>query len=113
MKKITLTLLISIIASCADIQPKIEKKDSLALKRIKQRIEVSGMGLVKDFEVDSIQKLNDSTYFARHSFFNEMVNKEIRTSKKYHFNQGFDSITQVEDLLIEMKSEGEWMPTGW
>ena len=86
--------------------------DDLAKKRIIQKVEANGMGMIKDLEIKSVEKVNDSTYKGVHSLFNPMADKEVRVTRNYFFTNDLDSIIEKEDLKIEMKSEGEWVETG-
>ena len=68
--------------------------------------------MLKDIKIESIEKLNDSTYKGVHSFSNPMFDKEVRVTKNYSFTSDLDSITKSESIKTEMKSEGEWVKTG-
>ncbi len=87
--------------------------DSLVRKRIIQKIDTDGMGMLKDIEIEKIEKINDSTYKGVHSFYNPMFDKDIRLTREYTFTADLDSITKKEDIKSEMKSEGEWVETGF
>jgi hypothetical protein len=88
------------------------KEDSMVRKRIIQNIETDGLGMLKDLKIESVDKLNDSTFKGVHSFSNPMIDKEIRLTRNYTFTADLDSITKKIDLKTEMKSEGEWVETG-
>ena len=83
--------------------------DSLVKKRIMQKIEVAGMGMLKNINIESIEKVNDTTYKGVHSFANPILDNEVRMTKNYFFTIDLDSITGDEQLKSEMKSEGEWV----
>ena len=83
--------------------------DSLVKKRIMQKIEVAGMGMLKDINIESIEKVNDTTYKGVHNFANPILDNEVRLTKNYFFTIDLDSITGDEQLKSEMKSEGEWI----
>ena len=87
--------------------------DSLVRKRIIQKIETDGMGMLKELKIESIEKLNDSTYKGIHSFSNPMIDKKVRVTRNYIFTTDLDSITNNEGVKTEMKSEGEWVETGF
>lgn len=87
----------------------INSKEALAEKRIKQRIETASYGMIKDFEIDSIKKINDTTFFARHEFFNPIIDKQIRISRKYILDKNLDSVARYEEVKNEMLSEGDWV----
>ena len=74
-----------------------------------QEVETSGMGMIENINVDSISVINDSTCFARHSFLNKAINKEVRVLNKYSFNKGLKDLKNKEEVKTEMKSEGEWV----
>ena len=38
-----------------------------------QKIEVAGMGMLKDVNIESIEKVNDTTYKGVHSFANPIL----------------------------------------
>lgn len=84
-------------------------RDSLVRKRIIQKIETSGMGLLKELKIESIKKFNDSIYKGIHNFSNPMFNKEVRVTQNYIFTSNLDSITKSNLLKTEIKSEGEWL----
>lgn len=85
---------------------------SLAEKRIIQEIEASSMGMIKDLNIEKVEKMNDSIYVGIHSFTNPMLEKEVRITRNYNFTKGFDTIKNFEDIKFEIKSEGEWVETG-
>lgn len=104
--KIIIILWALIFLSCEN---GINSKEALAEKRIKQRIESAYYGMIKDFKIDSLKKINDTTYFARHEFFNPMVDKQIRISRKYILDTNLDSVVRYEEVKNEMLSEGDWV----
>ena len=95
-----------IFSSCGNNK---SDSDSLVKKRIMQKIEVAGMGMLKDINIESIEKVNDTTYKGVHSFANPILDNEVRMTKNYFFTIDLDSITGDEQLKSEMKSEGEWI----
>lgn len=117
MKKIltmlcTIALLISCQSNINNVNPS-DKQLQTMKKRITQHIDVNGMGMIKDFTIDSINKVSDTSCFARHFFHNPMFDKDVRVSTIYYFNTGIDSVKATEDVLTEMKSEGEWVHLGY
>jgi hypothetical protein len=84
-------------------------EDSLVRKRIIQKIETNAMGMIKDVNLEKLEKVNDSTFKGSHSFFNPMVDKEVRVTRNYIFTSDLDSIVNDVDVKTEMKSEGEWV----
>jgi len=97
-----------ILVGCGSQSPE-DANTSLAKKRIIQKIETAGMGMIDDIKIESITKINDTTYKAAHSFTNPMFSKEIRITKEYYFTKDLESITGDKDVKAEMKSEGEWV----
>jgi len=87
-----------------------ESRDSLAIKRIRQKIDANA-GLIKNLSV-VISAIDDSTYNGVQYFYDPMVEKEMRITKIYHFTADLDSIVRVEEVKSEMKSEGGWVPFG-
>ena len=59
-----------IFSSCGNNK---SDSDSLVKKRIMQKIEVAGMGMLKDINIESIEKVNDTTYKGVHSFANPIL----------------------------------------
>lgn len=112
MKKLTFLIIAYclLIVSCEE---KKETGDSLARKRIIQKIDVDGMGMLKDFNLETFKKVNDTTYLGIHTFLNPMINREIRVTRNYIFTSDLDSIIEKKDIKAEMKSEGEWVKTGF
>lgn len=114
MKTLILLFALSLtIVSCEQNQAEQNEGGTEALsektiiKRIKQNIDVKHAGLAKDVQYGNLEKVNDSTYRMAHSFFNPLIEKEIRTTDEYVFRA--DSIFSAKDVKIEMKSEGEWV----
>lgn len=93
-----------ILTSCVD------NSDSLVKKKIMQRIQITGLGMLKDLKIESIQKVNDTTYTGVHSFKHPFLDlKDLRLTRNYFFTADLDSIKGYEVLKKEMKSEGEWV----
>jgi hypothetical protein len=84
-------------------------EESLAKKRIFQKIDAAALFTIKDLEIVSVEKKNDTTYKAVHIFTNPILNREMRITRNYFFTLNTDSIKGQEDLNIEMKSKGEWV----
>lgn len=94
----------------------LNKEDpTLALmeKRIKQNIFVSSLGTIKKIKIDSIAKIEERMCYIRYSFYNEMIKQDIRVSKKYIFLPDFSKIVKEEELITEIKAEGEWVSIGF
>jgi hypothetical protein len=108
MNLLRLTILLILFSSCQESIREADIKLSLMEKRIKQYIVVSSWGMIKEVKIDSLYKINDSTCFARHNFFNPVFNQEVRVSTEYKFNIGIDSVTSKQQLITEVKAEGEW-----
>ena len=104
----TITFLILLVSCGNDSSP-----EALAKKRIIQKIDADGMGMIKDFKIISVEMINDSTYKAIHTFTNPMMGKEMRITRNYFFTTDSDSIKNKEDLKVEMKSENEWVKAGF
>jgi hypothetical protein len=83
--------------------------DALARKRIIQKIDVAAMGMLKEFEIESFERVDDTTYLATHTFLNPLIDKEMRVTRNYIFTPDLDSIVNTIDVKSEMKSEGEWV----
>ena len=62
--------LVVLLTSCGDNK---SNSDSLVKKRIMQKIEVAGMGMLKDINIESIEKVNDTTFKGVHSFANPIL----------------------------------------
>ena len=43
------------------------------------------MGMLKDFNLESFYKVNDTTYLGTHTFLNPIINKEMRITRNYIF----------------------------
>lgn len=85
----------------------------LATKRIKQRIDADGMGMLQNVEVVEVEQQNDSTFKATHTFLNPVMNKEVKLTRVYTLNVGLDSVLNKEDVgNMYLKSEGEWIESG-
>ena len=95
--------LVVLLTSCGD------NSDSLVEEKIIQRIKIAGFGMLKDLKIESIEKVNDTTYKGMHSFKHPFLDlKDIRLTRNYFFTADLDSITGYKVLKKEMKSKGEW-----
>ena len=107
MKKFILLFIGLAVISCGgtDSSPlkNIEKK-------IYQNIDASGFGMLENLTITSVEA-GDSpeTFMATHTFTNPITKKEMRITRNYVFNTSKDSILSKEDILVEMKSAGEWV----
>ena len=113
MKHLLFLSLVFFLISCGgsasqDNQTVNTSSTSLVEKRIKQRAIVNGMGMLKNVEVVIVEKINDSTFTAAHTFFNPITELETRTTNKYFFTTDLDSIKSAESIKTEGKIEGEW-----
>ena len=111
MKKITFIIFITLF-SCTQ-QSESDRNNNLVEKRIKQKIEADGLGMIKINTFSLDKKINDSVFQATHSFNNPMIEKEMNIVKHYTFNTSLDSIVSDEDISTQMMSEGEWVDFGW
>ena len=108
MKYMFLIIMV-IFFSCVEKKVTVNSTDELVKKRIIQKIEVAGMGFVKNLNFESLAKVNDTTYTGIHSFTNSFIKKDVRVSRNYIFTSDLDSIIKAIDLKTEMKSQGEWV----
>lgn len=109
MKKVLLGLIFGLtIVSCGGDKKSIDKTD-LVEKRIIQKVEIDGMGMLENVTVEKVDKINDSTFNGLYSFFNPVFKKDIRITKRFDFTADLDSIKDTETIKTEMKSEGEWI----
>jgi len=109
MKKSLFSLaLLFLLFSCGEANPNAEFE-----KKIYQKIDVAGMGMLEDLKIQSVEKVNDTTYKATHTFTNPMLDKEMRISRSYFFTLDGSSIIDYEDITVEMKSQGEWVKAGF
>jgi hypothetical protein len=98
-----------LLVSCGDDSSKI----ALAKKRIFKELDANAMGTLKDLKITNVEMTNDSTYKASHTFTNSIMRKEMRVTRNYFFTSNSDFIKNIEDVKIEVKSEGKWMKTGY
>ena len=111
MKKLLSLLFIAVlflISSCGEANPNAQFE-----KKIYQKIDASGMGMLKDLKILSVEKVNDTTYRAIHTFENPLIDKEMKISRNYFFTKDGSSISNYEDISVEMKSQGEWVKAGF
>ena len=88
--------------------------DTLVERRIIQQIESDAWGMnIPNLKIESIEQVNDSTFKGVHSFSNPMFDRDVRVTRNYFFTADLDSITNKEELKTEIKSEGEWVETGF
>jgi|TARA_R110000822_G_scaffold290703_1_gene412734 hypothetical protein len=110
LKSVLFTIAFSLLlVSCGDDSSPV----ALAKKRIFQKVDADGMGMLKDLKIISVEMINDSTYKAIHTFTNPMMSKEMRITRNYFFTSDSDSIKNQEDLKVEIKSKGEWIKAGF
>lgn len=81
---------------------------SIAEKTIKQKIDMDGLGMIKDIKMESVNQIDGTTFEAVHIFTNPMVNKKMRVTRKYYLNSSLDSVMKKEDIKTEMETEGEF-----
>ena len=65
--------------------------------------------MIKDLEIISVEKINDTTYKAVHTFTNPLIEKEMRIARNYFFTIDAETINNKEDITVEIKSAGEWV----
>lgn len=105
MKKTILTIAIALLIGLSACTESIT---NIVKKRIIQSIEVSGMGMLENLEIESIEKISDSTYKGVHTFFNPVFKTDVRVTNVYTFRN--DSIINKESgAKTQMLSEGEWV----
>ena len=107
MKNIIYLLIFVFLSSCDEPNP-----NKAFEKKIYQKIDASGMGMLKDLKIQDVEKVNDTTYKATHTFTNPILNREMRITKNYFFSLDGETINGNEEISIEMKSQGEWVKTG-
>ena len=72
--------LLDLLTSC------VSNSDSLVKKKIIQRIQIAGLGMLKDLKIESIQKVNDTTYQGIHSLKHPFLDlKDLRLTRNYFF----------------------------
>ena len=76
-------------------------------KRIYQHIDMRGMGMLKDIEVQSVEKKSETLVKGVHTFFNPMFEREMRVTNEYTFEG--DSIVSFNSIKSEIKSQDEWV----
>jgi|CoawatStandDraft_6_1074263.scaffolds.fasta_scaffold29147_2 hypothetical protein len=111
MKKIVILCIVPfvfVLVACEDSS----SPDSLVKKRIFQHVDNDRMGTLKDLEIVSVKKINDTTYEAVHTFTNPIVEIEMQVKRNYFFTTDIDSIKNKKDLKIEMKLKDEWVKAG-
>jgi len=114
-----LVLSLALIAACKNqtgdknFSETSNAKIDLIQKKIFQKIEVNGLGMLKDLKIESVEKINDSVFKGTHTFLNPFVDKEMRVTKNYTFSPELDTIVNTKDLKTEMKSQGEWVDSGF
>lgn len=106
MKKITLLLLLAVFACQNTPEDNIEKI-------IKQKIISNGMGMIEIKELTDLEKVDEKTYIAKHSFFNEMVKRDTRVTNKYFINDELSKVDSLENIKTELFIEGDWIDSGW
>ena len=68
------------------------------------------LGYWKNLEIVYVEtSTSPKTYKAVHSYTNPMTKKELRIIRNYSFNILKNNIIDKEDILIEIKSSGEWV----
>ena len=112
MKFPSLCASVIILASCGtSTTPSTSGDDPVALatKRIKQHVDVRGMGMLENIEVFDVESKGDSVFQATHTFMNTMFGKEVKLTSVWTLNAGLDSVIAGETVDTFMKSEGEWV----
>lgn len=109
MKIQSLCLLAIVMASCGSSTTSGDDPVAIATKRIKQQIDVRGMGMLENIEVFDVKAKGDSVFEATHTFMNTMFGKEVKLTAVWTLNAGLDSVITDETIATFMKSEGEWV----
>ena len=114
MKYLTLSIAICCLLACGQSNPKTSENPIIeqATKRIRQKIDAAGMGMIKDFKVYDVEQLNDSVFRATREFNNPMFDKDIKITEDYTFDSELNTIIDSESVKSYMKSEGEWVEVG-
>jgi hypothetical protein len=107
MKKILLISISILFFNCSNSSNSV-KQTSNADKTILQKIDMAGMGMLEDLKIQSVNMIGDNTYQATHTFTNPMTKREMRITRKYILNSELDSVLSMDDIKIEMKTEGEF-----
>ena len=121
MNKIIYTLVATLVfISCGNNtneSKSLSDNDKMKLveKRILQKKVQNTMGMIKSdaFEIETIEKLGDSTFQAIHNFTNPMFDAEVRMTNYYIFTTDLDSIILDSNIKVQSKVEGEWIDMGW
>jgi len=101
-------LTLTFLSSCEEPNPNAEFE-----KKIFQYIDVNGMGMLEDLKIQDIEKVNDTTFKATHTFTNPLFNKEMRITRNYFFSEDGSSVNDYEEISTEMKSKGEWIKSNF
>ena len=107
MKKILFISISILFFSCSN-SPNSIKPTSNADKTILQKIDMAGMGMLEDLKIQSVDMIGDNSYKATHTFTNPMTKRKMRITRKYILNSKLDSVLKMEDIKIEMETEGEY-----
>jgi hypothetical protein len=104
-------ILITLVASLTMITcTQVSNNDAIAKKKIYQKIDLQGMGMLKDIKVINLEMIDDTTYLATHTFLNPvMTDNKMRVTRVYVFSRGLDSIVSQTKTKTEMYSLGEWI----
>ena len=117
MKKLLYTLMFTLIfISCGsntNESKSLSDDDKMKLveKRILQKKVQKAMGMIKskEFEIETIKKLGDSTFQAIHNFTNPLMDAEVRMTNYYIFTTDLDSIILDSNIKLQSKVEGDWI----
>lgn len=101
MKKLLILVTAALWISCSSDTP-IELQ-------IKREIDKKSLGTTKIQQLEILEQLNDSTIKARHTFQNEFIDRQVRSTEIYYFTKDLDSIKASENLKLELYSSGKWI----
>ena len=81
---------------------------------IKHRIEADGLGMLQKIEVTNVEQKTDSTFKATHTFWNPMIEEEVKLTREYTMNSNLDSVVSKAEISSSfIKYDGKWIATDW
>ena len=120
MKYLLLIFSILIITGCngsenapdAPAQRRGKTKTQLAQRLISAQIKADAFGMI-EFDVESIEQVNDTVYKLSHVFDNPMFNARVRVTRSYIIDPEYTKVISKEEVSTQGKFDGTWVDMGF
>ncbi|BDD03113.1 hypothetical protein [Aureibacter tunicatorum] len=77
--------------------------------KIIDRLEANSLGVIKDFQIEKIEKIKSNRYKTIYTFSNPMNKAKIRMTRLYTFSNDLKEIISDENMKTELLTQDEWV----